>query len=409
MKITHLNTLAGGGAANAAIRLHQGLLAAGVDSLFVRAKNGRLDPGVHEIPQPAKPREFLVRCLRKWRRWRDERSIRGRKFSTYLSDPLAAFTPQDLDGLRAPDVFNLHWTSGFLDWASMLPWMAAQAPLVWTLHDMNPFLGIWHYLPEAADWTPALRRRDERARDVKKRVLDALPKDRLTVVGPSKWMCEEAGKSELMRRFDIRHIPYGVDTDVFQPFGKSVARQALGLPQDVPVVGFAADYLPDPRKGGRSVFEALSAMQTPGVVPLLVGSSPSAHPLPARAVHLGRVESSRVMALFYNAIDLFVCPSLQDNLPNTVLESLACGTPVVAFNTGGIPDMVRPGITGWLVQPGSATGLAHALDAAFSVPLMLKQMNVQCRDVAVREYALAVQAASYSALYAGLRGGEQRL
>jgi glycosyltransferase involved in cell wall biosynthesis len=365
-------------------------------------KNGRLQPGVHELPQPARTPGLLTRCIRRWKRWKNEQAVRGRKLSTYVSDQHAPYTADDLRGLRQPDVFNLHWTAGFLDWQSMLPAMAAQAPLVWTLHDMSPFQGIWHYSPTPEDWTPALRRWDAQARAVKKGVLHALPEDRLVVVGPCRWIAAEACKSELMGRFEVRHIPYGVDTGAFQPVGKHVARQALGLPVDAPLVGFAAEYVLDPRKGALKILEAMKGMRTPDVASLFIGNIPRSWAIPPRTVHLGRVESARVMALFYNAVDVFVCPSLQDNLPNTVLESLACGTPVVAFDTGGLPDMVRPGSTGWLVPLGSTQGLTQMLDEVFSAPSQLRRMSEVCREVAVREYALSVQAAAYTSLYVEL-------
>lgn len=402
MKVTHLNTLAEGGATKAALRLHDGLARSGVESLFVRVKKGRAHAGVIEIPQPIVP-DLLTRCLRRMDRWAAERRLRRRRFSTYASEPRTPFGPVDLEGLRTPDIFNLHWVAGFLDWPSMLPWMATRAPLVWTLHDMNPLLGIWHYAPQPDDWTGAVRRWDQRVMQLKQRVLDSLPDKKLTIVGPSKWICEEARNSHLTRRFDVRHIPYGVDTGVFRPIEKQIARRVLGLPVDVPVVGFAADYLTDRRKGGHLVVKALEMVRTPGVVSLLVGSLPQSFQAPPGTVHLGRVESELLMALFYSALDVFVCPSLQDNLPNTVLESLACGTPVIGSRAGGIPDMVRPGATGWLVRPEDAGELAEAFDDAFSNPGRIAMMSERCREVALRDYALPVQAAAYADLYETLR------
>lgn len=115
--------------------------------------------------------------------------------------------------------------------------------------------------------------------------------------------------------------------------------------------------------------------------------------------HLGSISSNTLLSVFYSLADVFVIPSRQDNLPNTVLESMACGTPVVGFDVGGIPDMVRPGETGWLAEPESVHSLQEAIEAALSDNERRNQMGQTCRAVVEAEYTLTVQAEAYRALY----------
>ena len=177
------------------------------------------------------------------------------------------------------------------------------------------------------------------------------------LVGTSRWIAAEAKRSSLLRRFPSTIIPNGLDTADFSPRDKAVAREKLGVPPDAKVVLFVAESSAIKRKGFDYLSAALEKMKARSDLFLLsVGSGkPNVPDLPQ--LHLGRISDDRKLSEIYSAADVFVIPSLQESFGQTVTESLACGTPVVGFNTGGIPDMVRPGITGYLAPVEMPTNL----------------------------------------------------
>jgi len=177
-------------------------------------------------------------------------------------------------------------------------------------------------------------------------------------------------------------------------------RQALGITSDEQVLLFAADGLSNRRKGFAYLTEALEALEGRGrVVALTLGANMPRLDLPFRHIHAGAIGSDGLMAALYSLAHLVIVPSLQDNLPTVVLESLACGTPVVGFDAGGLPDMVRPGETGWLAPVGDADALREAISTALAEPGRLAAMGRRCRAVAEAEYGLERQAAAYMDLY----------
>lgn len=397
MKILHLNTLTGGGAAIAARRLHEGLLAEDVQSVFCSAPGPPASWAIQCGRAPARSR-VIESLARRWRK----RHQPGVSQVTFASDPRTRIHPEQLSAFFPVDVVNLHWIANFLNWETCLPWLSEQAPVVWTLHDMNAFSGIWHYHPNAHENTPRMQRWNQTVLKCKRRALRHIPDNRLTVVAPSRWLAEEARNSELLGRFPIKVIPYGLDTDFFQPVDRSQARTALGLDQNAPLVGFIADGSNDPRKGLSLLVKALQALPSDQRPHLLVVGGDYEGPADFEVTSLGRIQNDRLLRLFYSALDLFACPSLQDNLPNTVIESMACGIPVVAFETGGIPDMVRPGETGWLARHGDAVALSEMIREALGDFERLRSISASCRNVALAEYSLAIQARAYRSIYSEL-------
>ena len=309
-----------------------------------------------------------------------------------------------LEKLPKPDVWNLHWVSWFLDWENLLPWMAEQAPIVWTLHDLNPLRGIWHYEPQLEERTPERSKFETEAIEIKKRALAKIPKDRITFVGPSKWMVEECRKSQITRDFQVEHIPYGLDIKLFSPRPNSPLGSIIGVPENKIVLGFVADRLEDPRKGIRQLLDTVENLLPKYLeIHLLIAGSGLGNLGEIPHSSTGPLQNDLLLSHFYSACDFFVCPSLQDNLPNTVLEALACGTPVVAFKTGGLPDMVIPGETGFLANRNELNGaLSDALDFQKNRPDKFQEMKAFCRAKAVKEYSLEIQAAKYKKLYASM-------
>jgi glycosyltransferase involved in cell wall biosynthesis len=308
----------------------------------------------------------------------------------------------------SPDVWNLHWVSWFLEWEKMLPELAKTAPIVWTLHDLNPLRGIWHYEPGSQE-ASQLDDLEQRAIRFKRKALQQVPSDRLVFVGPSRWIAQQCRNSPVTAGFPVVNIPYGVDSVAFAPRDKLHLRKICDIPEDSHVVGFVADDLSDPRKGVRELIQTLKRLGTTGRIHLLsVGRGAEAIDIEGIPhTHLGVLSSDLLLSHFYSACDLFACPSLQDNLPNTVLESMACGTPVVGFNVGGMPDMVRPSISGVLCELGNIDALSHAIESLIGNTDTLAELSKNSRALVEQDYTLEIQAERYVELYLSLIAGSK--
>jgi glycosyltransferase involved in cell wall biosynthesis len=391
-----------GGAARAALRLHRGLTGSDeVESLWLDAGGLPDAPGVQHLNGAAEAAPLLTRMRRSQWRKKVQNSFRGVR--TPFSSPMGWGHPSSFKKLPRPDVWNLHWVSHFLDWEHLLPWMAEQAPVVWTLHDLNPLMGVWHYVPGSGELNGEREKTEREAVALKRRALARIPKGRLTFVGPSKWMVEQCRHSPVTQGFPVVHIPYGLDTDVFAPRDRRIVRAMFGIPDEALVLGFVADQIGDPRKGMAQLQAAVTALPTSIPVHVLTVGNGHSPKFQFPHHHLGGIQSDHLLSFFYSACDLFVCPSLQDNLPNTVLESLACGTPVVAYETGGLPDMVRAGVSGKVVnQVGDSASFGSAITECLTNSQALIKLRTQARELAVKEYTLGVQASHYAQLYGGL-------
>jgi glycosyltransferase involved in cell wall biosynthesis len=194
-------------------------------------------------------------------------------------------------------------------------------------------------------------------------------------------------------------IPYGVDHTTFRPKNTKNLRQKLGIPEAHDVILFVAQSTKNRRKGFRFLVGSLNKINVEGITLVSVGSNEPSIPGSMPHIHAGQIESDVKLAEFYSMASIFVIPSRQDNLPNTVLESMACGTPVVGFDAGGIPDMVRPSETGWLAEAGSVQRMRDAIEAALANEKERKRKATRCREVVEEEYTLKHQADRYKEVY----------
>lgn len=421
MKIVHINTSdMMGGAARSAYRLHQGLSVTGRDSTMFVSRAKVADPSVVEM-QPSQ--RFFDRARRRLRRMRI-----ARDYQRYEATRPAGFEPfQDcrspflydfLRDLPSCDILNLHWVAdSFLDYESFFAGVSETTPIIWTLHDMNAFTGGCHYdlgcgrFASCCGQCPQLgsKASDDLANQIwqrKEHAFSQVDPSRMQFVTPSRWLAEEVKRSPLTQRFPVSVIPYGLDLNDFAPRDSAACRETLGLPGDAKILLFVADGLDNERKGFALLTTVLENL--PSDLPVAVVSVGRNQPQVEVNVpwfHVGQVNNDRQLSELYSAADLFVIPSLQDNLPNTVLEAMACGTPTLGFDIGGIPDMVRPGITGMLVPPADAPALGAAMVRLFQEPENLRQMGENCRRIALEEYPLTLQAERYAKLYESLLGG----
>jgi glycosyltransferase involved in cell wall biosynthesis len=208
----------------------------------------------------------------------------------------------------------------------------------------------------------------------------------------------------LFQNKEVRHIPNGVDVNIFKPSAQMEARAFFGLPMDRPIVLFGAVSMNDPRKGLRFLDEALQSLRASGVMGsiLLVrfGSIFKENlNVGATVVDIGNIREQEKLALLYAAADIFVASSLEDNLPNTLLESLACGTPVVGFRIGGFPEIIDHNINGYLAEPRNSEDLASGIAKTFATVKSDSEMRKQSRKKIEEKFSLKRQAEAYSKLY----------
>jgi len=312
------------------------------------------------------------------------------------------------------DLINLHWINyGFL---RLENFSRFTAPIVWTIHDMWPFTGVCHYssgcqgyLEECGN-CPLLHSQDpgDISNTVFRRKSKAYADINLTVVSPSRWLGKLAEESRLLGNRRVEVIPNGIDTDIFSPYSMSKSRNSLGIPKDACLVLFGAEFaVQDPRKGGDTLFDALRTF--PGEhcenlqFAVFGATEPEDFPPMPFPVHwLGRIEDDDELSRIYSAADLAVVPSKEENLPNTVMEALSCGTPVVAFDIGGMADMIEHGENGWLTKDTSAKTLAETLGQALGDTKRLSTMRETARRSVVTRFSLDIIAARYTALFAEL-------
>jgi glycosyltransferase involved in cell wall biosynthesis len=414
VKIVHVSAYdLWGGAAIAAHRLHTGLRALGHEStMFVRDRHGEGQSVLTFVP----PRDFKSRLVRTLHR----KSL-ARELSRYtkslpsdgemFSDDRSQHGEAPLRQMPPCDILHLHLISGFLDCRSLFDWVPRHMPVVWTLHDMNPFTGGCHFDAGCQKHRgncgacPKLGSTEENdlSRQVWARRQSAygqMSTTRLQLIAPCRWVAEEVRQSSLLGRFPVTVIPHGVDVEAFAPRDRAFAREALGIPQQARVLVFGALNVSERRKGFSLFVEALAGLrEDPNLFLLVVGGHSAVQQIgiPCRA--LGYVSSERLLSIVFSAADLCVVPTLQETGPLIVIESLACGTPVVGFPAGDMPDIVRPGVTGLLVPSGDSTALREGIRGMLALHEGLAEMRLKCRQVAVAEYSQEILARRHASLY----------
>lgn len=398
-----------GGAAIAASRLALGLLKSGHR---VTRLVGHRDADPHPwTTVPIHPRHRYVALTR---------ALPGEEFGDRaLRRLLNRDLARSLDELE-PDVLNLHNLHGAADlgWSAEMASVAdGAAPTLWTLHDMWSFTGRCAYSYDCDRYLtgcdaacptpheyPSLAP-DRIAGEWRLRRDTIASLDRTLAVAPSRWLAERASDG-LWGSSQVRRIPYGLPLDVFRPRNKTSSRDALGLPRGVPVLLAVADALEVRRKGMSLLLESCRLLQRPVVLLTLGRGAPQVEADHVQTINLGHVASERLKAVVYNAADLLVHPALADNLPLVVQEAIACGTPVAAFSVGGLPDLVRPGETGWLANRVEARELARTIENGLERD---RDLSDTCRAVAESEWSLRLQAERYETLaksIVGRRGHE---
>lgn len=401
MKVLIVNTAERtGGAAIAANRLLHALNHNGVEARMLVRDRKTDDTDVTTIPH-----SWRLKANFLWERgviWLANGLSREGIFQVDIANTGTDITT--MDEFRWADVIHLHWVNqGFLSLSNLERILASGKPVVVTLHDQWYFTGICHYSGDCAKYKsqcencPQLK---NICSDLARRVFDRkrrMYRDRpMAFVGCSRWMADLAKQSPLTQGHLVTNVPNAIDSDMFAPMDQRAARERHGLPIDKRLVLFGAQRITDERKGFRYLAEACNhivkdipdlAAQL-GIV-VLGGDAErvkDALPLPVQAVNY--LNGEQEIASLYNAVDLFVTPSLQDNLPNTIVEAMACGTPCVGFDVGGIPEMISH------KQDGYVADYCDSIDFAQGIAWCLNASRLPSLKQAARAKALATYSES---------------
>ncbi|NER97456.1 MAG: glycosyltransferase [Symploca sp. SIO1B1] len=395
-----------GGAALAGYRLHQGLLAQGIDS--------------HLLAGTVKTNSDRVKVFP--RRGKIEKQLQvlgvASGFGLNELNYIGTFSVPQHNFYKSADILNFHnLHTGYFNYLGISS-LTKNKPAVFTLHDMWAFTGHCSYSYDCDRWKTGCGKcpypntyppvsKDNTNLEWKLKNW-TYSRSNLNIVAPSKWLYEQAQQS-MLSRFPIHHIPNGIDTEAYQPIDRELCRSMLDIPPGKKVLMFGAESLKDARKGGDLLLKALSSLPTSlkaETVLLTIGNGGETIPKAAemQTVNLGFVGGDRLKSVAYSAADLLVFPTRADNLPLVLQESLACGTPMVSFKVGGVPDLVRPGITGYLATAEYAEDMSKGIVELLEDDNLREQMSKNCRAIALQEYALEIYAQRYITLYKQVLG-----
>ena len=414
LKVVHLNTYDGnGGAGRACMRLNSALLSKGVDSKIVVHYKFGTNPEIKTFNSNFIQKAYTAATIIMER-------VLAKQYLKPLRTPFS-FTWFGRSVIHHPDVkaadiIHLHWVNhGFLNPKHLAEIARLNKPIVWTFHDSNAFTGgchvryeCDHFKRECGD-CPLLK--NAGPNDISHQIW--LQKNKaysgldFSIIAPSSWMKKSVQESSLMRGRQIEQIPNTLETDLFKSKDKKQAKQQAGLDPDKFI--FLSGFMPsrkDLHKGTQYLLDSLEMLKSrlganADEIELVVFGNRNTDDVPDfpfKTTFLGKISDDEQLANCYAAADAFLIPSLEDNLPYTVMESLACGTPVIAFTTGGIPDMVQHQHNGYLAQYRSAESFADGMEWIINYPDKEK-LQKQARQTVIDKFAEDVIADKHIKLY----------
>lgn len=401
MKIATIGMQVRGGAGLSSLKLHEEFKKQGHNARFFVGKQSLNQDKVELIP--TKPR-----YKKNW--WKLGTVPLNEGVENIVSSGLAGKDTTYLENIYDwADVVLLRWVTGTLsDW-QIANWSNKKKPLVWCLSDMAPLTGGCHYSRGCTKYesncrncnvvSPEMHYYPSLVLERRKRLWN-----NITIVSPSNWLAKVAKHGSVMSTKKIHVIKTGVELDIFAPTKKEEAKRHLGISSHKTTLFFGADSTGDERKGYDLLLKALETLRNKGLNDkntqvLLAGNSEKRHSdIPFTTISLGNVSDRSKMALAYSAADISVLPYKEDNLPNVMLESIACGTPVVAFAIGGMPDIISTNINGELAIPFDTYDFANCILKLIDFPLNQSEI----RSWAIRNLDINSQASAYIKLFNNL-------
>lgn len=359
MKVVHISSGDSGGAGIAAKRLNRALNDADVESKLLCLHKTSKDETVIKFNVPIYNKLLIHSHLPIGQNKYLNSITEIDRVYEVVSFPEALFDISEHPLVKDADIVNLHWVGNILNYKKFFS--KIKQPIVWTLHDMNPFLGIAHYM---GDYNKNItyRKLEDKVAQIK---YQAISNHRnLQIVNLCNWMKQYSMNSIVFKDRHHSIVPNSIDTKVFNLRNKEACRRALGIPSDVRVVLFCAQAIGNQRKGFDLLLGALKKINQKCLL-TTVGSTKGLNlPNGMNCKHFGTVRDELTMSIIYSASDLFLLPSREDNLPNTMVESLCCGTPVISYSNGGMRDVVKNKQSGILVDEQTSDAFADAINQA---------------------------------------------
>lgn len=389
----------GGGAVTAMYRLHQGLLSRGVESVIACRKPELSSPDV--VTLPASPRMEHILGKFSWRLGLNDvhcvSSFKIKKFQPFLD----------------ADVVNIHgWHTNYFNYLA-LPGIAKRKPVVGTMHDVWSITGHCSQpyectrfktgcgkCPHLDTFPPVGRDATAIEWKLKKWVYD---QSKITFVAPSRWLMD-LSKEGMLAEHDVRQIPNPVDTNIYRPRDMRECRARLGLPQDKHIIFFVSVALKNHYKGGDLMVRALEDLPERirrNSMLLLLGERgeefAQACGIPAKA--LGYIHDDEQKAVMYSAADITVQPSRAENQSLVILESMSCGVPVIAFDTGGMGEIVRAGPGGILAAQEDVDQFSLGIATILDHKSVARELGAGARQSVVDNYSLDLHVDRYIRLF----------
>lgn len=433
MKVVHISTHHSTGAGTGAVRVHSSLYSQNVHSNLLTQQHA----GKSKIPNHShyhlhsKKFTSSLTQIDKFKKKIDRLSSQGKlkryhaqleeirhsSIGTAYSWVSGVHTPfQDLAKLpivKDADIIHLHWAADFLGWGSFFETVGQEKPIVWRMWDCHAFSPAVHFNIDYPLNSKSFPNLSEEFIDKTRLFFNTVYKDKkdilsryqpnLHITTPTKWLKKLSSQSELFNSYPHSVIPSSLDVDKFHPLNKRHSQAFFDLPEGVNLL-FLASRLNEKRKGLHFLLKALENLDTSLPINLLLAGGLDNEIIPPKGVkliHLGSIDHWRILRTLYCAADACVIPSLEDNLPNVFMESLACGTPVVGFPVGGVEDALAEDPEGGvLCSDMNATALNVALDDFLGRLESFQQEHV--REIALKYYHPERQAKSYIELYQSL-------
>ena len=416
IKVTHVNTLASGGAAKACLRLHQNLqgkVASKVLCLKERPKKNDNSTPIDNtfIFSQNWHNPYLIqnRIKAEWHRRKSQTQLPTQPQYEPFSLPNIPFDLENDPHIRNSDIIHLHWVSGFVNIFRFFKNL--KKPIVWTLHDMAAFTAGCHYSFDCQNFIdnckPCFQLKNKENNQLTSKILrrkkDVFAKQsQVHIVALNQWMRNLVQKSAVMNTLPTYVIPNALAKNSFQHIEKSAARKQLNLPENIKILTFVAESVNTYRKGIHLLLPALEEIaKSKSVMTYAIGRVDAAN-LNSKHIHcVGEVQSEAQLNLWYSASDAFLLPSLRDNLPNTVMESLACGTPVIAFAQGGVSEMIQEGFNGMLCPELTIESLKKTLYKFLELPSYFFK-GAEINKKSWQDYHPEKQTQNYLKLYESL-------
>lgn len=419
--VLHLSTFdIDGGAARAAFRLNNALNSSGVNSAMLVHKKDSDEATVFSNSD-INP---FSKLLRMGRPYIDEIPLHfcRKKINTPFSISWLPSYPHKRITQINPQIIHTHWiNAGFLSVMDLSKLAKNNKRIVWTLHDAWPMTGGCHLYYQCDRFVRGCGHCPQLGSNANydlsslgiKRKADLFKKINPIFIAPSKWMANQAKSSYLLSGFRVEMIPHGLDANSFKPINKQEARKYLGIPTDKKLILFgASNSVADPRKGFSRLIESLAALKNSKIsneieVLIFGGRSSIDSKSIGFPVHsFGHLSDDISLSLVYSAADIFCAPSSEESFGQVVIESLSCGTPVVAFESTGFIDTIIHMNTGFLAKPLDTLNFASGIECLLQDGVRLKQMSINARASVLDKFDSVLMARRHKELYDEILAGD---